>query len=247
MTKMLQIEKTEQFSSFFEKQLEKYVKSSENDGNKFCGDTVPKISLHKYIKRVMRYIKMYYELDDDIINVNVNETLSTILIVTLIYIERLSECIDIYNRNIHRIFATSVMLSCKYLEDVHPPNDYFSKLTGLSLKEINYFEITFCNYLKFKFEVNISEFQKYKELILNPINLIPIMKVDLRMSLMDIIVVNDNKEPEPTPPSTPLPISSFSKKLFTPLKTKKTHIKKQKKTKKTFLFSCFHSPVLNSY
>ena len=120
-------------SSLISKVLEKIINN--NKINKryklkrdiFTGKSLPKITLIDYINRIITY-------SDSEINT---------IICSLIYIDRINKIKAINEFNIHRIFFTAVLVSIKYNEDIIFNNDYYSKVAGVKLNEINKMELEF--------------------------------------------------------------------------------------------------------
>ena len=142
-------------SSLISKVLEKIMNN--NKINKryklrrdiFTGKSLPKITLIDYINRIITY-------SDSEINT---------LICSLIYIDRINKIKAINEFNIHRIFFTAVLISIKYNEDIIFNNDYYSKVAGVKLNEINKMELEFISLLDFNLYIDPEEFGSYKQFI----------------------------------------------------------------------------------
>ena len=142
-------------SSLISKVLEKIINN--NKINKryklkrdiFTGKSLPKITLIDYINRIITY-------SDSEINT---------IICSLIYIDRINKIKAINEFNIHRIFFTAVLVSIKYNEDIIFNNDYYSKVAGVKLNEINKMELEFISLLDFNLYIDPEEFGSYKQFI----------------------------------------------------------------------------------
>ena len=147
--------KNVKLSSLISKVLEKIINN--NKINKryklrrdiFTGKSLPKITLIDYINRIITY-------SDSEINT---------LICSLIYIDRINKIKAINEFNIHRIFFTAVLISIKYNEDIIFNNDYYSKVAGVKLNEINKMELEFISLLDFNLYIDPEEFGTYKQFI----------------------------------------------------------------------------------
>ena len=64
--------------------------------------------------------------------------------------------------NIHKIIFTAILLAIKYNEDIIFNFEYYSKIAGISIKEIQILEKDFSILLRFKFFVSKEHFEKYK-------------------------------------------------------------------------------------
>ena len=147
--------KNVKLSSLISKVLEKIINN--NKINKryklkrdiFTGKSLPKITLIDYINRIITY-------SDSEINT---------IICSLIYIDRINKIKAINEFNIHRIFFTAVLVSIKYNEDIIFNNDYYSKVAGVKLNEINKMELEFISLLDFNLYIDPEEFGSYKQFI----------------------------------------------------------------------------------
>ena len=67
--------------------------------------------------------------------------------------------------NIHRLIITAVTVSTKFSSDFFYSNSRYSKVGGISLKEMNYLEIQFLILCDFNLLISIEEFEKYATLL----------------------------------------------------------------------------------
>lgn len=130
----------------------KYINVSVNKLNPFNSCNIPKISIEKYLKRIINYSRIEQPT----------------LIVSLIYIDRLCSLsnIVITFKNVHKILFISIYISVKYNEDVHFNLDYFSKIAGMNLEEIIMLEFEFLRNVQFKLFVDEKVFEKYHKLLI---------------------------------------------------------------------------------
>ena len=114
----------------------------------FTSYNKPSLSIKDYLYRIQNYT----EAEDNT------------LIVALIYIDRLSEISSIILTpyNIHRIVFIAVLLAIKYNEDICFGFDFYSKIAGVSIKELKRLESEFVYLIKFKFYIDKDDFEKYK-------------------------------------------------------------------------------------
>ena len=118
----------------------------------FSAKDPPQISILDYLNR----IKYYSQIE--------NNT----LICSLIYIDKfctLSEIV-LTELNIHRILFTAILLSTKYNEDLIYKMDYYSKIAGVSLKELKKLESEFVSKINFELYINEKDFEKYREYLI---------------------------------------------------------------------------------
>ena len=115
----------------------------------FYSAAVPKISLYDYIKRIQKYT--FIE----------NNT----MILSLIYIDRicLIDNFELDYCNIHKVIFAAILIAIKFNEDKVYSNNYFSKVAGVSLKELNLMEKEILTLLEFKLYVDDTIFKQYEK------------------------------------------------------------------------------------
>lgn len=106
------------------------------------------VSLSAYVERILKYTHIE----------------ESTLVIALIYIDRLCEKQNLIltDNNIHRIVFTAIVLAIKYNEDDYYSNNYYSKVGGVSVSELNTFEIEFVKLIKYNCFVKSDVFDKYK-------------------------------------------------------------------------------------
>lgn len=125
-------------------------KYSNIDKNKsiFNSKKPPSISIQQYLERIVKYSK----IED------------STLITMLIYIDRLCDLTQLHlnDYNIHRIILANIILAIKYNEDDYYANDYYAKVGGITLQEINSLEYECVKLLKHKLFVDGEFYKKYE-------------------------------------------------------------------------------------
>lgn len=119
---------------------------SNNGMEIFNIETTPDISLAQYIERLMLGLFYWYKQDDTNIEVSIRT-----LLITLLYIERLEKLVEDFeltNRNIHKLFATLMLLGAKIAEDKIITNKYWEEICGIDTKVITKMESHLCFTLK---------------------------------------------------------------------------------------------------
>ncbi|EGR28252.1 hypothetical protein IMG5_180520 [Ichthyophthirius multifiliis] len=119
----------------------------------FHGKSIPNISIKDYLLRIHKCSNCAQES----------------FILALIYIDRLTErhknfLLNSYN--IHRVLITSIMLSIKFYDDRYYNNEYYGKVGGISIQEINQLERDFLQLINFRLHIHPSIFYKYREKLL---------------------------------------------------------------------------------
>lgn len=122
--------------------------------SRFHGIRAPAVPIDAYLAR----LRKYFDCSD------------SCLVTALIYIDRivkLHPTFTICQRTIHRLVATSMMLSAKFNDDIYYSNAYYAKVCGLTLKEINALECEFLKLLSWKLDVSTQEYEMYRDGVLS--------------------------------------------------------------------------------
>mmetsp|Transcript_27439 Transcript_27439/g.49984 ORF Transcript_27439/g.49984 Transcript_27439/m.49984 type:complete len:288 (-) Transcript_27439:123-986(-) len=92
----------------------------------------------------------------------------TCFLVALIYIDRLIKThphIKVCNLSVHRLFFIASVLAAKYNEDTYYSNDYYARVGGLRLQEVNKLEKYVLQLLDWKLLVQPEEHHIYCKLV----------------------------------------------------------------------------------
>ena len=112
---------------------------------------IPMISIQDYIYHIVKYT----QIDDNT------------LIKALIYL-------DIFNRknkylisyfNVHKLILVAIVLAVKCNEGCCFTNKFYSKIGGISVKELKNLEIKFCKYINYRLYIQKELFEKYSKYI----------------------------------------------------------------------------------
>ena len=113
----------------------------------------PNISIYDFLKRLYKYSKVS----------------ENILILVLIYIDRLCHnrkiCLNYFN--IHKLILASFVTAIKFVSDEFYSLEFYSKLGGISQKEIILLEYEFIALLDFKLFVDEKLYEKYENNLRN--------------------------------------------------------------------------------
>lgn len=114
----------------------------------FHSKTPASVTLSEYIERILKYTHIE----------------ESTLIIALIYIDRLcdKQNVVLSDNNIHRIVFGAIVLATKYNEDDFYSNNYYSKVGGIAVQELNLLEYEFSKLVKYSFFVKEDIYQKYK-------------------------------------------------------------------------------------
>ena len=115
--------------------------------NIFYLEQIPNISLEYYIMHLFKYTNM---------------SISS-LILAIIYIDQFCEkfryALTIHN--IFRILLIFVYISIKLNEDYNIKSDFYAKIAGVSIKDLNALEYRMCVAMNFDFYVKTDYYQQY--------------------------------------------------------------------------------------
>ena len=112
---------------------------------------IPKISIKKYIRRIVKYAKPE----------------PSSLISALIYLDKICETQNIVltKKNIYKLLLICIMLSMKFNEDDVNSNAFFAKVGGIDLENLNPIENQTYKILNFEFFIDDNLFHVYEDYI----------------------------------------------------------------------------------
>ena len=130
-------------------QNNKKNKNGKKDNSPFVHEHAPKISILDYLLRIQKYSNIE------------NST----FIIALIYIDRIcaKKEIILTKYNIHRILFTAILIATKYNEDIIFDNLFYSKIAGVTIKELLALENYFLNIIDFELFVSDNIYKQYSE------------------------------------------------------------------------------------
>ena len=120
---------------------------NENKNDIFETKGIPDISLYEYLIRIISYS-------------NCEENT---LILSLIYIDKISKIKQLNKFNIYKILFTSILISLKFYEDEIFTNSYYSQIAGVSEKELIIMEYDFYILLNFNLFIKEEIFNTFKK------------------------------------------------------------------------------------
>ena len=117
----------------------------------FLSKKPPQISINKYLKRFMKYSKPE----------------PSTLIISLIYIDKICENsnLQLTMYNIHRLVFACLIVAIKYNEDDYYSNEYYAKVGGITLKELNLLEYNILILLDFNVFIDDLVYESYENQI----------------------------------------------------------------------------------
>lgn len=107
----------------------------------------PQISVKYYIERIMKY----------------GHVSPSVLVAAFVNMDRIisKKPFVLSSLSFHRFFLCSVMISCKYFDDIYYSNAVWAKIGGLPLAELNKLESEVLGLLDWKINVSVEEYESY--------------------------------------------------------------------------------------
>ena len=124
-----------------------------NPDDPFSRQNPSKVTLQYFFGRIRRYSQIE----------------KSTLIIILIYIDRvcITSGIILNPHNIHRIILGCLILAIKYNEDVYYNNEYYAKIGGVPLDEINKLEYKSFELIEQNLFISDDIFEKYLAYIIH--------------------------------------------------------------------------------
>ena len=135
--------------NFAKAETRKKVLTSAEPRLVFTSKKVPSISIQAFLERILKYTKIE----------------ESTLIMTLIYIDRLCDFnqVQLSEVNIHRIILATLVLAIKYNEDDYYSNEFYAKVGGVSLIELNQLEYESIKMIRHTLFVEDELYKKYEK------------------------------------------------------------------------------------
>ena len=169
--------------------MDDYYRSCYNAALSFRGKHIPPITLEQYFHRIQKYcpvtndvylsLLIYFDRiskkcnnlcrlphhqNDDIDGVNNDNEESGTKPVDKTEVNN-PHVFVMDSFNIHRLIITAVTVSTKFSSDFFYSNSRYSKVGGISLKEMNYLEVQFLILCDFNLLISVEEFERYATLL----------------------------------------------------------------------------------
>ena len=106
----------------------------------FCSQAEPKITIDNYLNRIAEYTNCS----------------PACFVVAIIYMKRLAQPITVLS--VHRLLLTSLLIATKFHDDTFYSNEYWSRIGGLTLKDLNQMERVFLHHINYRLFVSHDEF-----------------------------------------------------------------------------------------
>ena len=124
-----------------------------NPDDPFSKEIPSKVGLQYFLGRILRYSQIE----------------KSTLISILIYVDRMciTSGIILNPHNIHRLILGCLILAIKYNEDIYFKNEYYAKVGGVSVKEMNILESTSFELIDHNLFISEDIYEKYLAYITN--------------------------------------------------------------------------------
>ena len=105
-----------------------------------------------------------YDFEDYIIQAYKKLGFSTnLLILSMMNLDKLlANNFILTSENVHKVFFLCMMETQKYYDDENFKNKYYSKVSGISTKELLELELEFLNNINFNIFIDVDDYNKYK-------------------------------------------------------------------------------------
>ncbi|CAD8114239.1 unnamed protein product [Paramecium sonneborni] len=114
----------------------------------FHASKIPAITLENYLIRIAKYAKCTDEC----------------FIIALIYLDKVQEQhqeILLNSHCVHRFLMIAIVLAIKFQDDDYYRNDYYSKIAGITLKELNQLESELLELLNYDLYISKDRYNNY--------------------------------------------------------------------------------------
>jgi len=133
----------------------------------FHAQRPPNVPIKAYLERIVKY----------------SPCTSETYILALIYIDRIIQKRSdffITSLNVHRLLITSVLVASKYFDDVFYNNAHYSRVGGITGREMNALELEFLRLIDFNLNVSLEVFHCYSTELSKhlPKNSVPALPVE---------------------------------------------------------------------
>jgi hypothetical protein len=121
----------------------------------FAAKEAPKIVLKEYVKRIVKHINCSIETQ----------------VMSLIYLDRVCamfpKMFSINEKNVHRLVLTTLMLAAKMHDDAYYSNKFYSRVGGITVREMNALEAQFLVTVDFNLNINDQDYTTYVSSLTN--------------------------------------------------------------------------------
>ena len=128
----------------------------------FRQSEAPEVALNSYLYRLVKGLDAWFYDDPGLVlGVGVRS-----LLISLIYLKKIKTRVDDFRLtrfNQHRVFAVTMLIAAKFTEDCIIVNEYWAKIAGLKLEDLNKLETQFCSSCGFELYVKDEQVQEIYE------------------------------------------------------------------------------------
>ncbi|CAD8140805.1 unnamed protein product [Paramecium octaurelia] len=119
----------------------------------FHAIAAPAISIYNYLQRINKYTHCSEQC----------------FVIALIYLDRLQEkhsYLVLNSHCIHRFLLLALVTAIKFQDDDYYKNEYYAKVGGINLKEINKLEQEFLEYMNYELFIDEQQYLVYEKRLL---------------------------------------------------------------------------------
>mmetsp|Transcript_383 Transcript_383/g.455 ORF Transcript_383/g.455 Transcript_383/m.455 type:complete len:253 (-) Transcript_383:106-864(-) len=131
------------------------IVEEKNEKDAFDRNKLPNISLNDYLYRLVRYLDKWFKEEPSVNSVGMRS-----LFLALVYIDQVQKIVpdfQLNEYNVHRLFLVSMLVAAKFTEDKPISNQFWAKVGGIDMKQVNSLESSFCSISEYKLYVSDDE------------------------------------------------------------------------------------------
>jgi hypothetical protein len=113
-------------------------------------EMIPRLQIPQYLQRLYKYFN----------------SSPCCFVAAFVYIDRYLQktTTSIHKGNVHYMFCTALVISCKFLDDFIYSNKHYADICGISLTDLNRFERHFITTIEFECVISDCIFKEYENL-----------------------------------------------------------------------------------
>ncbi|CAD8141004.1 unnamed protein product [Paramecium pentaurelia] len=119
----------------------------------FHANKAPSITIYNYLQRIAKYTHCSEQC----------------FVIALIYLDRLQEkhtYLILNSHCIHRFLLMSIVTAIKFQDDDYYKNEFYAKVGGINIKEINVLEQEFLEYMDYQLFIDDQQYAIYEKRLL---------------------------------------------------------------------------------
>ncbi|GBG29984.1 Cyclin-U2-1 [Hondaea fermentalgiana] len=132
------------------------MEDRDNEGDAFSSDKIPPISIEGYLCRLARYVNIWRSHAGGRDSAGVRSAVMTVLYLN--HLEMTNPEFAINHSNVHRLLMAGMLVATKWTEDGVISTEWWARVAGVSMAEVNKLESAFCNIMHFELFIDDQEY-----------------------------------------------------------------------------------------